>query len=163
MFVKRPARGDQSADYPEILQNVARHAKLPSGFQRSLDLPHELGCEDPALLVAGLPPRIGKVHVHAEQALIGNEPRHDQSSIAAPDFGVLDLVPSEPRRGLNGILAGELDTQVVHAGPRLRRAHKEKTLSRADFELDRIGIPEEARPVDWRRRFREPSRVDKLV
>ena len=40
---------------------------------------------------------------------------------------------------------------------------QEESLARADLELDGIGIAEQARPVDRRRRLAQPARVDQVA
>ena len=88
--------------------------------------------------------------MHAQETAVGHKPRHDLSSVAAPDLGVLEFGPSQPRGGKQGVLSRQLDAQEVHAWPSVGRVDQEKPLARPDFQLDGIGIGEQLRPVNGR-------------
>src|SRR5262249_16042202 len=108
----------------------ATRAKHPENEVR------ELGGEQEALAVPGLPPRVREGDVNRVDAAGGDMvPKHDLR-VAAAGFDVREITPRDPGRRVELVLAEDLDAEVAPVRVSRRRGEKKHTLTEADFDLD---------------------------
>ena len=137
---------DEFLDDPEILLDIRGDPQIAPGREGALDLGQQWLAKHSALLVAALPPGVGKVDMDGPKARRGDEVGEKPFRVAGPDAHVAQTPLRHPLGRLRRIFLGKLHAQEVVTGPADRGVFQEKTLSRPDVHLDGVLVAKDERP-----------------
>src|SRR5262249_45825300 len=107
-------------------------------LQNPLTLDGELRREYPALEMALLPPRIGKIDMHCLARIRGDKVAQEQARVRPGQTHVGQAALGHSGGGKQLVFALGLDAEEIDVRPRLRRSEEKQALAEAHFDLHRM-------------------------
>lgn len=149
-FPKPRPSGDNSGHDFEVFLDVGADLQCPTGLNSLLGGGGKLRRENSPLLVPFLPPRIGKINMNRGNARMRHSMGQEVPGVGASQTNVGQVALGHTSRDIQLKRADHFDPQKVVLRPGRGRMDEPPTFTKTDFDLDRVIIAKNIRPMELR-------------